>query len=143
MKNKLKYKKQIDSEQRGIKFGYRSGLEKTIAQQIRERGLQVQYETEKIMYSIHTSSHTYTPDFKIPTQRGFFYVESKGRMTLEDRKKHILIKTQFPEIDLRFVFSNSKQKLYKGSPTSYADWCVKHQFQYADKAIPEEWLSEK
>lgn len=143
MTSKLKLKKQIDSEKRGIKFGYRSGLEKTIAQQIREKGLQVQYEAEKIVYSIPTSLHTYTPDFKVPTQRGFFYVESKGRLLVDDRKKHILIKTQFPKIDIRFVFSNSKQKLYKGSPTSYADWCVKHGFKYADKVIPEEWLSEK
>ena len=70
-------------------------------------------------------------------------VESKGRFVTADRKKHLLIKKQHPTLDIRFVFSNSKAKINKGSKTTYGDWCDKHGFLYADKLIPEEWLYEK
>jgi hypothetical protein len=60
----------------------------------------------------------------------------------DDRQKHLLIKQQHPEYDIRFVFSNSKSKLNKESKTTYADWCNKHGFQYADKLIPVDWLKE-
>ena len=53
------------------------------------------------------------------------------------------IKKQHPNLDIRFVFSNSNSKLRKGAKTTYADWCVKHGFLYADKDVPEEWLIEK
>jgi hypothetical protein len=51
-----------------------------------------------------------------------------------------LIREQHPELDIRFVFSNQNAKLYKNSPTSYAQWCEKHGFLYAHKAIPDSWL---
>jgi hypothetical protein len=70
-------------------------------------------------------------------------VETKGRFVLADRKKHLLLQSQRPELDIRFVFSNSSAKINKGSPTSYADWCNKYGFIFADKLIPESWVSEK
>ena len=85
------------------------------------------------------SVHVYTPDFKLPNK---IIIESKGRFVSEDRKKHLLVKQQRPDLDIRFVFSNSKAKISKGSKTSYADWCIKHGFLYADKLIPEEWINE-
>ena len=57
-------------------------------------------------------------------------IESKGRFTTADRKKHLKIKHQYPDIDIRFVFSSSRAKLYKGSKSTYADWCNKHKFLY-------------
>lgn len=69
-------------------------------------------------------------------------METKGRFTATDRKKHLLVKAQRPDLDIRFVFSNSRAKLNKGSKTTYADWCNKHGFLYADKLIPTEWLDE-
>ena len=38
------------------------------------------------------------------------------------------------------VFSNMNARLYKNSPTTYAAYCDKHGFTYANKTIPEEWL---
>jgi len=52
-------------------------------------------------------------------------------------------KKQHPQLDIRFVFSNSNSKLRKGAKTTYADWCVKNNFLYADKDVPQEWLDEK
>lgn len=128
------------SKARGIREGYRSGLEDRHAAQIAAAGIEVLYETEKIEYVIPETYHKYTPDFKLPKPGGFFYVESKGRWVTKDRQKHLLIKQQQPDLDIRFVFSDSRQKLYKGSPTSYAKYCERHGFLYADKVIPDEWL---
>ena len=81
----------------------------------------------------------YTPDFRLPNG---IIVETKGRFISDDRKKHLLVQQQHPDLDIRFVFSNSKAKLNKGAKSTYADWCIKHGFLYADKTIPEEWLNE-
>ena len=120
--------------------GYRSGLEESVDALLKQSGIDGQYEQHKVMYTVPISYHEYTPDFRLPN--GIF-VETKGRFVLEDRKKHILIKQQHPELDIRFVFQNSKNKIRKGSPTTYADWCKKHGFLYADKTIPQEWLNER
>ena len=120
--------------------GYRSGLEESVDTLLKQSGIDGQYEQHKVLYTIPISYHEYTPDFRLPN--GIF-VETKGRFVIEDRKKHVLIKQQHPELDIRFVFQNSKNKIRKGSPTTYADWCKKHGFLYADKTIPQEWLNER
>lgn len=123
---------------KGLKYGYRSGLEEKISDQLKSLGVPIQYESFKIQYEVH-ETRSYTPDWKLPNG---IIVESKGRLVPEDRKKHLLIKKQYPDLDIRFVFSNSKAKIRKGSPTSYGDWCKKNGFLYADKLIPEEWIKE-
>jgi hypothetical protein len=122
----------------GLKYGFRSGLEEKVGEQLNKLYGNVEYETEKIKYTIN-EVRTYTPDFKLPNG---IIIETKGRFTPDDRKKHLLIKEQYPDLDIRFVFSNSNNKIRKGSKTSYADWCDKNGFLYADKLIPEEWLRE-
>lgn len=123
--------------QRAIAAGYRSGLEEDIARELEDKGIAYEYETLSIKYEVN-ETRKYTPDFKLPNG---IIVESKGRFTSADRKKHLLVQKQHPEYDIRFVFSNSRAKLNKGSKTTYADWCQKHGFPYADKHIPEEWLN--
>jgi len=124
--------------QRAIAAGYRSGLEEDLAKELEGKGVAYEYETLTIKYEVN-EVRKYTPDFKLPNG---IIIESKGRFTSADRKKHLLVQTQCPEYDIRFVFSNSKAKLNKGSKTTYADWCLKHGFQYADKHIPEDWIKE-
>lgn len=119
---------------------YRSGLEDKIAEQLERSGIEIQYEAKKIKYVVPASTHTYTPDWVLPNH---IIVESKGLFSVEDRKKHLLIKKQYPDLDIRFVFSSSKTKIRKGSKTSYADWCKKYGFKYADKLIPDAWLRDK
>lgn len=118
---------------------YRSGLEDKIAAQLERAGIKIQYETKKLNYVVPASTHTYTPDWVLPNN---IIIESKGLFSVEDRKKHLLIKQQHPNLDIRFVFSSSKTKIRKGSKTSYADWCKKYGFKYADKLIPDAWLRE-
>jgi hypothetical protein len=121
----------------GAAKGFRSGLEGKVAKQLEVLGVKVEYETTKVKYVIPESLHTYTPDFVLPNG---IVVETKGRFVVADRKKHLLIKQQHPDLDIRFVFQNPKNKITKGSKTTYADWCIKNGFQYADKRIPDEWL---
>jgi hypothetical protein len=121
------------------KYGFKSGLEESISQQIESKGIVVEYETEKVSYIIPASNHTYSPDFKLPNG---IRVETKGRFVAADRKKHLLVKAQNPHLDIRFVFSNSKNKITKNSKTTYADWCDKNGYKYADKIIPDEWFLE-
>ncbi|WGL32414.1 endonuclease [Escherichia phage PGX1] len=126
---------------RGIrKVGtFRSGLEDKVSKQLESKGIQFDYEQWKIPYVVPASNHTYCPDFLLPN--GIF-IETKGLWESDDRKKHLLIREQMPELDIRLVFSSSRTKLYKGSPTSYAEFCEKHGIKFADKLIPVEWLKE-
>jgi hypothetical protein len=121
------------------KYGFKSGLEENISIQIESKGIKVEYESEKVSYTIPASQHTYNPDFKLPN--GIF-VETKGRFVAADRKKHLLVKAQNPTLDIRFVFSNSKNKISKASKTTYGDWCDKNDIVYADKVIPDSWFEE-
>ena len=120
----------------GFKYGYRSGLEDRISKQLKALSVPVKYEEMKIEYQIN-ETRKYTPDFELPNG---IIIESKGRFVVADRKKHLLRKKQHPTLDIRFVFSNSKAKINKGSKTTYGMWCDKHGFLYADKLIPEEWI---
>ena len=122
----------------GLKYGYRSGLEEKVAAQLDGLSISYQYEKVKLKYVVN-ETRTYTPDFLLPNG---IIIESKGRFVAADRKKHLLVKQQHPDLDIRFVFSNSKAKISKGSNTSYGDWCDKNGLLYADKLIPEEWVKE-
>ena len=128
-----KRKSSMDAAHR---LGYRSGLEVKVATKLQESGVEFGYETTKIKYRVD-EVRSYTPDFTFPSG---LIVETKGRFVSADRKKHLLIKKQYPKLDIRFVFSNSKAKINKGSKSSYGDWCDQHGFIYADKEIPEGWL---
>jgi len=119
---------------------YRSGLEATIADQLRSLGVPVVYEKHKVTYEVPKSVHTYTPDFLLPNG---IYIETKGLFSVEDRKKHLLIQKQHPELDIRFVFQSPNSKLYKGSKTTYAQWAEKYGFKWAKKTIPVEWIKEE
>ena len=129
-----------DARKRAIAEGYRSGLEEVVAQDLTLRGVVFTYEEVIISYSKPQKSHKYTPDFVL-LENGII-VETKGRFLTADRQKHLLIKQQHPHLDIRFVFSNSKAKISKTSKTTYADWCVKNGFKFADKKVPEAWLKE-
>ena len=121
------------------KYGYRSGLELTIAERLKADKVSFRYEAVKIEWQ-DLAYRTYTPDFVLDNG---IIIETKGRFMAADRRKHIAIKKQHPKLDIRFVFTNSKAKLSKGAKSSYADWCIKHGFRYYDRIIPEDWLKEK
>jgi len=124
----------------GVVSGYRSGLEELLSKQLEEAGVDFSYETVIVRYVQPESNHKYTPDFVLPNG---IIIESKGRFVTGDRQKHILIKKQHPDLDIRFIFQRSQTTISKTSKTTYAAWCQKHGFRYADKWIPLEWIKEK
>lgn len=130
-------KKKFSTRQVAAIYGFRSGLEMQIDESLKLKGINGEYEQHIIKYSKPETQHKYHPDFRLPN--GIF-VETKGRFLTDDRKKHLLIKSQHPELDIRFLFQNSKTRISKASKTTYADWCIKHGFKFADKDIPEDWL---
>lgn len=118
---------------------YRSGLEESNAKHLQALGVDSAYEAYEIEYIVPASKHKYTPDFVLPNG---IVIETKGVWDAEDRRKHLLLKEQYPQLDIRFVFNRSKQKLYKGSKTTYGKFCEQHCIKYADKLIPTEWVKE-
>jgi len=122
-----------------IKYGYRSGLEHKISMALDTIKYKYDYESIKIEWE-DLAYRTYTPDFIL---NNGIIIETKGRFLTTDRRKHLCIKKQHPKLDIRFVFTNSRSKLSKGAKSTYAEWCIKHDFRYYDRIIPEDWLKEK
>ena len=128
-----------------IANGFRSGFERTINSFLLTLDRPFGYEEDKIKYIQPEKARVYTPDFHILKRDGSkMYLETKGRLTIEDRQKHVWIRECNPELDIRFVFMNPNAKIRKGSKTTYADWCDKNDFLYSPlkKEIPPEWLEE-
>ena len=129
----------LSKKAHALKNGYRSGLEEKIAQELKALGVPFEYESSKIKFLQPAKQRTYTPDFILPNG---IIIETKGRFTTADRQKHLMIKEQHPDIDIRFIFQNSNTKISKKSKTTYAMWCEKNGFLYADKSIPLAWIKE-
>lgn len=138
MKKTFRNKKQ-SSKQVALKYGFRSGLEELVAEDLESKGIAYTFEDIKIPWVKPARNSKYTPDFLLPNG---IIIETKGRFVTEDRQKHLQIQKQLPHADIRFVFSNSRQKISKRSTTTYAAWCERNGFLYADKFIPDEWLQE-
>ena len=117
---------------------YRSKFEAKVQEDLNNRKVPNTYESETIEY---TQTRKYKPDFILENNGIKIIVEAKGLFDSEDRRKHLDVKKQHPDKDIRFVFY-SDQRLYKGSKSRYSDWCTKNGFKFALRTIPEEWLKE-
>ena len=124
----------------GLKHGWRSGLEEALGDQLDTKEIPYLFEKLTLEYLPLLKKHKYKPDFLL--RRNGIVIESKGRFVTADRQKHKAIKQQYPDLDLRFVFSNPNQKIGKRSKTTYAMWCESNGFKYAKGKIPEAWLNE-
>jgi hypothetical protein len=119
---------------------FRSGLEVRLADQLDRLGVAYEYETLVVRYIRPEKAHRYTPDFILPNG---IIIEAKGRFLTKDRQKHLLVKEQNPDLDIRFVFSNPNARISKTSKTTYAMWCEKHGYKYDKQNIPSKWIKEK
>ena len=117
---------------------YRSNPEESFATTLINDKIKFNYEADNISYTVIKK---YITDFYLIEYN--FYIEFKGYFKPSDRRKHILVRNQNPDIDIRFVFLNANNKLNKNSKTTYADWCDKYNFKWAEKIIPEQWLKTK
>jgi hypothetical protein len=119
---------------------FRSGFEANLFEQLRAAGYQLDaiYERHAVPYTIPASNHVYIPDFVLMNG---IVIEAKGRLLLADRKKMLFVRDQHPDLDIRFVITSAKTKP-EGLRITMAEWCVKFDFQFAIKRIPQEWLNE-
>jgi len=113
---------------------FRSKFEESLASQLSKEKIEYEYESEKYSYVLVSN---YTPDFILPNG---IRIEAKGVLKPADRRKMKAIKEQHPELDIRFVFQNAKNKLNKNSKTTYGMWADKAGFLWSHKRIPDKWL---
>lgn len=132
-------RRKLTQEQAGRLHGWRSGLEETLSEQLRSLGVSFMYEGFAIPFTQPAKPRKYTPDFALPNG---IVIESKGRFLTADRQKHLMIKDQYPDLDIRFVFSNPNTRISKQSKTTYAMWCESNDFKYAKGLVPLEWIQE-
>lgn len=125
---------------RGIIYGYRSGLEKANQDHLKSLKAEFRYEGYAIPFLEPAKQRLYTPDFFLPNG---IIIETKGRFLSKDRQKHLLVRDQHPNLEIRFVFSRGKSPIYKGSKTTNSMWAEKYNFQWAEKLIPELWVNEQ
>jgi hypothetical protein len=120
-------------------LGFRSGLEKDTFENLKARGVVVEYEEREVKFTPPAKERTYHPDFKLPND---ILLETKGRFVTADRQKHLAIKKQYPNLDIRLVFSNANERISKASKTTYAMWADKHGIKWANRFVPQEWIDE-
>jgi hypothetical protein len=123
----------------GLKHGWRSGLEERVAKELVRLGVDYRYEELTGEYHVPARTSRYTPDFLL--WNGII-IETKGLWDTKDRQKIRFIVTQYPGLDFRMVFSNSRARISKQSKTTYADYCARLEIPFADKLIPESWTKE-
>lgn len=99
----------------------------------------VQYEPDRLKFKQPEVTRTYIPDWKVKDK---VYIETKGKLTSEDRKKMKWVQEQYPDYIFYLFFQNARVKIRKGSKTSYGDWATKAGFIWSDlrDGLPEEWL---
>jgi hypothetical protein len=109
-------------------MAFRSGLEEKVADLLTNLGVKYEYESTKVPYVLQLPNGV--------------YLETKGHLTDEDRRKMKAVKAANPDLDVRFVFQSPFNKIYKGSKTTYAKWAEKHGFLWcAYHSIPTGWLT--
>lgn len=89
----------------------------------------VKYEPDVIPYIQPEQERKYNPDFRIAKD---VYIEAKGKLDLETRKKMMWFKDNNPHITIIFLFMNPDNKITKRSKTTYGDWATKSGFQWLD-----------
>lgn len=132
--------------------GRRSKFEDRIAKELKDAGVKFTYETYSYEYDEMLRKNMarcgdcestnlirtgwYTPDFFL---HNGIIIETKGRFTAADRRKHLAVREAHPELRLVMLFMRDN-KIHKNSTTHYSDWCMSHNIEYAIGHPLKEWL---
>src|SRR3990167_7908849 len=100
-------------------------FEERIYRQLKRAKVQFKYESERIPYII--AGH-YIPDFVLVTPSGKLYIETKGYLRPEHKRKMVAVKKLNPNLDIRILFYSFNKK--------YVNWAEKCGFKYAIEKIP-------
>lgn len=109
----------------------RNKFEIAIDKQLRSAKAKFKYESEKIPYVF--AGH-YIPDFVLETKSGKIYLETKGYLRPEHKRKMVAVKKLNPQLDIRIIFYREDKKNIK--------WAERNGFKYAVGSVPIEWLEE-
>lgn len=105
-------------------------FEARVYNQLKRSKVSFKYESEKLPYLF--TGH-YIPDFVVTTPQGKIYIETKGYLRPEHKRKMVAVKKLHPTLDIRIVFYAKKPKDIR--------WAERHHFIWAVDKIPAEWLT--
>lgn len=128
--------------------GMKSMGEVKCAADLESRGVKYGYETDTFKYQYDPQK--YTPDFVIKRKgKKTLYVEYKGKMTPDIRKKMLAVQKCNPDVQFAIVFENANNGITKrrkkkdgtyNTPTKYWQWAEKKGFLWSEHTVKEEWL---
>jgi hypothetical protein len=119
---------------------YRSRFESEVAADLARRMVDFEYEGERVYYCIPA---TYITDFTIPEEESItgkpIYVEVKGWLKPQDKRKMLAVRAENPGMDIRFLLQKGYLKRSTGL-TKEARWCNAQGFAWAEGTVPDSWL---
>ena len=121
----------------GLMPSFKSKLEEKVWAVLKKNFPSVKYEPNKFKFIQPEIERTYIPDFK--TGRSNLFLEAKGKLDLETRKKMVWFKDSNPNIRIIFLFMNPDNKITKRSKTTYAMWATDNGFEWLD--FRKDWLN--
>lgn len=114
---------------------HRSGLEDAVASEMTSKGVDYRYEQDSIYYV--KPKARYLTDFVLPNG---IIIETKGRFDSADRAKHLMIKKQHPDLDVRFLFSNPASFIAAQKHKQFVAWLKgEHNITRLTKAVKEKY----
>ena len=116
---------------------FKSKLEEKVWAVLKKEFLTVKYEPQRFKFIQPEVERTYIPDFK--TGRSNIFIEAKGKLDLETRKKMVWFRDSNPTIRIIFLFMNPDNKITKRSKTTYAMWATDNGFEWLD--FRKDWLN--
>lgn len=116
---------------------FKSKLEEKVWAVLKKNFPSVKYEPQKYKFIQPEIERTYIPDFK--TGRSNIYIEAKGKLDLDTRKKMLWFRDSNPNIRIVFLFQNPDNKITKRSKTTYAMWATDNGFEWLD--FRKDWLN--
>lgn len=135
VKRQRKYRIKVKAFRKTIVKG-RNKFEQAGLDELIKKKAKFIYESRKIPYIIEAN---YIPDV---TLGNGIIIEFKGKFDAIARRKMAAVKACNPELDIRFVFYNSRSKIAKGSRMTHGEWAEKMGFKYSHQEIPDEWINE-
>ena len=112
------------------KLHTRNNFEESVYKKLRRSKVAFEYEAERVKYTI---ASVYVPDFVIIREDNTkLYIETKGYLRPEDKRKLVAVKKCNPEIDLRILFQVHNLK--------YIRWAERNKIPWAVGKIPKEWF---
>lgn len=121
----------------GLMPSFKSKLEEKVWATLKKEFPIVKYEPQRFKFIQPEIERTYIPDFK--TGRSNIFIEAKGKLDLETRKKMVWFRDSNPTVRIIFLFMNPDNKITKRSKTTYAMWATDNGFEWLD--FRKDWLN--